>query len=157
MINNIEERGIHMRKIGKTILTVTVILLSLLAAGLTALNFGIKLVDQSGWYQSQSGAVYYLDWEGEPQTGWKTLGGSRYYFDPSRQGAMTVGWLEIEDAWYYFDDAGVQQTGWLDLLGSRFYLRSDGTMAIGWQEVNGENYYFDDEGELQVGWLDLDA
>lgn len=146
-----------MRRIGKTILTVIVILLSLLAAGLTALNFGIKLVDRSGWSQSQSGGVYYLDWEGHPQTGWKTLGGSRYYFDPLRQGVMTVGWLEIGDGWYYFDDSGVMQTGWLDLLGSRFYLRDDGTMATGWQEVDGENYYFDEEGELQVGWLDLDG
>ena len=145
-----------MRKIGKSILTIVVILFSLLAAGLTALSFGMKLVDQSGWSQSQSGAVYYLDWEGQPQTGWKSIGGSRYYFDPVRHGAMTVGWLQIEDSWYYFDDSGMMQTGWLDLLGSRFFLRQDGSMAIGWQEVDDEHYYFDEEGELQVGWLELD-
>lgn len=146
-----------MRKIGKTILTICVVFLSLIAMGLTALTFGIKLVDQSGWSRSKSGDVYYLDWEGYPQTGWKTVDGSLFYFDPLRQGAMAKGWLKIDEKWYFFDDSGTMQTGWLDLLGSRFYLCEDGTMAIGWQEVDEGQYYFDDEGELQSGWLDLDG
>lgn len=146
-----------MRKIGKTILTIFVVLFSVTALGLTALTFGIKLVDQSGWSRTKSGGVYYLDWEGNPQTGWKTIDGSQYYFDPLREGLMVQGWLQIEDAWYYFDDSGILQTGWLDLSGSRFYLREDGTMASGWQEVDEGLYYFDEEGELETGWLDLDG
>ena len=146
-----------MRKIGKTILTIVVVLFSVLAAGLTALSFGIKLVDRSGWAQNRAGELYYLDWVGEPQTGWKTLEGNRYYFDPQHQGAMTKGWLEIDSQWYYFAENGVMQTGWMDLLGSRFYLNADGTMVSGWQEVDGKPYFFDDEGEMQIGWLEVDG
>ena len=157
MMKKIKGRGKQMRKIAKSILTITVVLFTLCAVVLTAFNFGIKLVDRSGWSQNQSGAVYYLDWEGKPQTGWKTINGNRYYFDPQRHGSMTKGWLEIQDAWYYFDDSGIMQTGWLDLMGSRFYLLPDGTMVTGWKEVDSNHYYFDDEGEMQVGWLDLDG
>ena len=144
-----------MRKIGKSILTVIVILLFIVAVGMTALNFGIKLVDQSGWQQSQTGVVYYLDWEGAHQTGWKTIEGNQYYFDPQHQGAMARGWLEIDGLWYYFGDDGIAKTGWQDLLGSRFYLFEHGPMALGWQEIDGEKYYFDEEGEMQLGWLEL--
>ena len=146
-----------MRKIGKTILTICVVFFAVIAMGLTALTFGIKLVDQSGWAHAKSGDVYYLDWEGVPQTGWKTIEGRQYYFDPMRQGSMAKGWLEIDERWYYFDDSGVVQTGWLDLMGSRFYLCGDGTMATGWQTVDNGQYFFDDEGELQSGWLELDG
>lgn len=144
-----------MRKFGKTILTIVVVLLCVVAAVLTALNFGIKLVDRSGWARDQAGAYYYLDWSGDPQSGWKTLEGCRYYFDPLHQGAMTQGWLEIDGKWYYFAESGVMQTGWMNLLDSRFYLNNDGTMACGWQEVDGKKYYFDEEGEMQTGWLEL--
>lgn len=145
-----------MRKIGKSFLIVFVLLLSLAAAGMTALSFGIKLVDQSGWHQAQNGAVYYLDWEGTHQTGWKTVDGNLHYFDPDREGVMARGWQEIDDLWYYFDDAGVIHTGWLDLLGSRYYMLEHGPMASGWQTIEGKQYYFDQEGELQVGWLYLE-
>ena len=146
-----------MRKVGKFILTVIVTVLFLAALGLTALNFGIKLVDRSGWSRSQSGAVYYLDWEGDPQTGWKTIDGNCYYFDPQRGGAMAQGWLELETGWYYFGNNGIMQTGWLDLSSSRFYLREDGTMASGWQEVDGDLYYFKEDGQLTIGWMEQDG
>lgn len=102
---------------------------------------------KSGWTYTESGAVYYLDEEGLALTGWQTVDGIRYYFDPAQQGARVTGWLELPEGKYYFDPMGALQTGWLLFAGEEYYLRSDGSMARGQVTIDGKNYFFTSSGK----------
>ncbi len=109
-----------------------------------------------GWLQ-ENGQVYYLDAQGNPFTGWQTLEGKRYYFDPSQAGAMTTGWLNLEDQTYYLDAQGVLQIGWITVAGQRYYMRRDGSMHTGWLADQQGKAYFSQDGTLYTGWLETEA
>lgn len=105
--------------------------------------------DGSGWF--------YMNSEGQPQTGWFEKDGLRYYLDDST-GRMYKGWKLLSDKWYFFNDAGAMNTGWLLDNGSRYYLDSNGSMVTGWLELNNQYYYMDTtSGKMATGWLDLNG
>lgn len=56
--------------------------------------------------------------------GWRSLGGSWYWFDDS--GAMATGWRQVGGAWYYFSGSGAMaHDAWV----GDYYLQSSGAMA----------------------------
>ena len=54
--------------------------------------------------------TYYFDKNGDMFTGWlKTVDNKTYFFDTdktSNEGAMAIGWKEIQGDWYYFNIDG---------------------------------------------------
>lgn len=131
-------------------------------------------VDQGGWEITEN-SCRYLDEDGDPVTGWQTVEGTEYYFDPA-DGQLHTGWLELGDrlyylnsngrrvtGWqsidsstYYFSDDGVMATGWLEEGATRFYLDGNGHPVSGWQEIEGQLYYFNEDGGLRVGFLETE-
>lgn len=78
------------------------------------------------WYKTQSGKYYYTDSDGDKCIGWRTINGSKYYFDDS--GYMKKGWFKDENGKYY-------------------YLRSDGRAAVDCTlKISGKAYSFDKNG-----------
>lgn len=77
-------------------------------------------------------------------TGWKDLGGNRYYMDTD--GHMVTGWVAVDGKRYYMDAAGHMVTGWQNVGDKWYYLDSNGQMVTGWQKLvsAGESdwYYF---------------
>ena len=105
--------------------------------------------------------------------GWKTLGGSWYWFANSASatqnswikqggtwywltdsGAMATGWAKAADGkWYYFDGSGAMQTGWAKVGGAWYYLSGSGAMQTGWLKLGGTWYWLDPEsGAMATGW-----
>ena len=103
-------------------------------------------VPASGWAETSAG-IAYLDEEGMPLTGWQTMQGSTYYFDPEQNGKMVTGWLDLPEGRYYFDGMGILHTGWLELPEGLFYMTRDGSMAVGAVEVEGVTRYFTADGK----------
>ena len=113
----------------------------------------------TGW-QEVKGIWYYYDAQGKPVTGFKTIGGKKYYFTDSRlsgytaakKGQMVTGWKKIADKFYYFTDSqypagkteGQMLNGWRTIGGNRYYLGSDGARRTGFQTIDGKKYYFSD-------------
>ena len=113
-------------------------------------------IDQSGWHTLKDGGTCYLDEDGDPVTGWKTLDGNTYYFDPVTC-SMQTGWLETDDGRYYLGSDGIRKTGWQTVDGLRYYLNDAGLMQTGWQEADGHRIYLNANGNPHTGWLEQDT
>lgn len=145
-----------MSKAGKIISYISGVLLVLLATAfsLSYFVYRVPLFDQSGWFEADSGNVYHWDYYGKPQTGWQTISGRRYFFDPEN-GIMHTGWLDTREGRRYFAADGAMQTGWIELPDGCYFLEDNGVAHIGWMETGDGDYYFDARGTMQTGWLQL--
>jgi len=131
---------------------------------------------------NSDGGWYYLDGSGKVVTsGWKTIGGKKYYFDSD--GTMKYGWFTDNDSRYYLgtQDEGDAKTGWLCLDFDKENLPEDGTVSTQetsgsdsskwfyfqangkmvkssgsgnytYKTINGNRYYFDENGVMTTGW-----
>lgn len=106
-------------------------------------------------------------------TGWKTIGGKTYYFDPGTgamargtaniggkyyilhptQGHTLRGWQKDEYGhWYYLASDGSFTPGWIYDSGVYYYIDFFSGMLTGICEVSGRQYFFDASGRMVVGW-----
>ncbi|GAA0077087.1 hypothetical protein UT300005_14650 [Clostridium sp. CTA-5] len=82
---------------------------------------------KSNWYKDMSsGKWYFLNSDGNMETGWLTSAGTWYYLDES--GAMQTGWLSNGGKWYYLSESGAMKTGWIIDNGKYYYLSQSGAM-----------------------------
>lgn len=167
---------------------IVVLLISILI--IAALGVGAYLIasnDQNqtaaGLY-SENGDYFYYDEDGNYVTGWQTIDGHRYYFDPDT-GMAVQGWFTDEDgAIYYFGPEGYALTGeqviggktytfdedgrlltdaeqsdyvWQTKDGKTYCVDADGNYVTGLAEINGALYYFDEDGVRQSGWHTIDG
>ncbi len=102
-----------------------------------------------GWVMN--GLNWYYMSSGKLQTGWRSISGSRYWFDPYT-GAMATGWIWDGSAWYYANVIGGMQTGWVSNGGLWYYLGDSGAMTIGWCMVDDSWYYLSCSGVMLTGW-----
>ena len=103
------------------------------------------------WYGDGSKSLY--DANGRRQSGWQTIGGRRYYFDPKT--GNSVRWSQkIGDAWYYFDGNSCMATGLVTWYGSgsKSLYDTDGKRLSGWQNYGGKRYYFEPATGNSVRW-----
>lgn len=86
---------------------------------------------------------YLFSAEGNMMTGWQTINGVNFYYDPV-DGAMVRGWLGDMTARYYLSPLdGHMMTGLQAIDGQVYYFDQTGKMATGWQNLGGLNFYFD--------------
>ena len=102
-----------------------------------------------GWVMN--GLNWYYMSSGKLQTGWRSISGSWYWFDPYT-GAMATGWIWDGSAWYYANVIGGMQTGWVSNGGLWYYLGDSGAMTIGWCMVDDSWYYLSCSGVMLTGW-----
>ncbi len=124
------------------------------------------VMDGLSWYYMSSGKL---------QTGWRSISGSWYWFDPSAGamasgwiwdgsnwyyanviGRMQTGWVSNGGLWYYLGDSGAMTIGWCMVDDSWYYLSCSGVMLTGWQKVGGSWYLLDDSGAMKTGWQRVD-
>lgn len=128
------------------------------------------LLDENGvWRHAQGwnkadGAWFYLDANGERQTGWLLDGGKWYYLEPSENaeyghGQMYDGgriYVAEDDAYYYFQYDGAMVAGWYNyggagsVYGDWVYCAANGTPHDGWL-LSGGKWYYIDEGHMYTG------
>lgn len=122
-----------------------------------------------GWF-TYLGATYYLTSSGAA-TGWKDIGGDRYYFN--KDGKLQTGFVKVGGKRYLLDEDGVLQLetdepgvtidetgvchikkGWYkDSKGRYFYRNSDGSIAKKkWITTNGKKYYVGSTGCRVTGF-----
>ena len=134
-------------------LLIFLLVLSIALAGMILVPrylLGIDIFDRSGW-DTSSGQYRYLDYRGNPITGWQTIEGNWYYFEPGT-GNMAADWLELEGSLHYFGSDGVLKTGWLALKDGTYYADPETRAAVtGWQELEGKTFYFDEKGRMADG------
>ena len=97
-----------------------------------------------GWLKNANGDYrYFLYRDGRMLTGWNTIGGKKYYFDPET-GIRYEGLHTIDGKKYYFNAVkGYMQTGWFKTqYGNYYYFGDDGVMRTGQQTIDAEEYYF---------------
>ena len=113
----------------------------------------------SGW-ETVDGKRYYYDPEtGEMQTGWLVLtNGSisrRYFF--GEDGAVMTGFFRTDtntSPVYYADEEGAVVKGGIHTIdGKPYWFYEDGSLHTGWQTVNGKRYFYDPvTGEITFGY-----
>lgn len=135
---------------------------------------GLDIFDRSGWDTGKNGTRRYLDYSGEPLTGWQTLeDGQLCYFSNSGilqtglfrlngkayywEDGIKSGWVTIDGVEYYIQPDLAVKTGWIDRSGALHYYHEDGTAAIGWTDIGKHRYYFNEKGQMQTGWLTLEG
>lgn len=73
--------------------------------------------DANVWNYFKNGKIVKNDWVEK-----------KYYLNEN--GAMTLGWKQINNSWYYFNKySGVMKIGWFKDGSNWYYLNQDGTMA----------------------------
>ena len=102
-----------------------------------------------GLLEMEDGIRCFGETYGIMQTGWKTVDGKKYYFDPDTglavQGFFTTG---DYNNMYYSDGMNGLLTGWQTIDDKEYYFGSDGIMFRGLTNIEGKRYYFDvDTGE----------
>ena len=95
------------------------------------------------WQQQSNGAWKYQELDGSFAKGWKLVGGTWYYLDPST-GIMKTGWQTIGNNKYYLHPWGAMQgEGWFKQGDDWYWITASGAAAIDWTLVNGAWYYMD--------------
>lgn len=78
--------------------------------------------------------------------GWYTRGGKTYYYV---SGKKTTGFKKIGGKKYYFNKNGVRKDGWITVNGFRYYLE-DCIVQTGWQTIGGVRYHFKNNGKMSI-------
>lgn len=112
---------------------------------------------RDGWVEV-GGLRYYYE-GGEPFEGPLFLGGSWYWLDPARGGAMATGVACIDGSWYRYGADGRMVTGWHSDGGRSYYYDPlDGTLTFRNRCVDGSWYWFDlAEGYMWTGPAYIDG
>ena len=96
----------------------------------------------------------YFGSDGAALSGWQTVGGKRYYFDPTNwnHGYRWEHWMGGK--LYYFDSDCHMWTGWLtwNKDRTRSYFGSDGAAVSGWKSDGSKRYYIADKTRRTVRW-----
>ena len=139
-------------------------------------GISVRSIVPEGWIQNKiTGKMMHFT-DGESDTGWQTIDGNKYYFDPENgfmvtgwqsidgnyyylgeDGAMFTDWQQISGNGYYFGTNGIMRTGWKDISGKRYYFGTDGVMRTGWKDISGKRYYFGTDGVRRIGWKDING
>ncbi|MBR5267967.1 MAG: SH3 domain-containing protein [Lachnospiraceae bacterium] len=80
---------------------------------------------------------------------WSLVENEWYYLN--EQGEKQTGWIKDQGNYYYLDVHGVMQTGWVEFSGSWYYFADDGSMVSGEQTIRGIDYSFSEHGWLIEG------
>ena len=133
--------------------------------------FSDKGVMQTGWIKytdtwtdSDGNTHTDVDWlyansSGVLQSGWQTIGGKKYYFDPSGFYMYCGDIYEIDGVKYFFSDSGALANGWAKYIytyeswdtgpktpyTSWYYTDANGVVQYGWKKIGSSWYYFDSE------------
>ena len=94
-------------------------------------------VKTTGW-QKVGPTWYYMDANGVMQTGWITLGGTKYLLR-DWGGMAANGWYQIGGKWYYFNSwGGMEKNSWIYGLKKKwYYVGSDGAMLTNTRTPDG--------------------
>lgn len=122
---------------------------------------GDQAVDPSlsGWVTGSDGVARYYDEDThKPHSGWLDQGDDRFYCDAD--GAMHVGWLELEGKGYWLSDGRDESIAkgtlardrWLRLDDKTYHIEPDGSASEGWCTIDEQTYCFDDVGAMRTGW-----
>lgn len=104
-----------------------------------------------GWVD-YNGKRYYCDpANAVVRTGWLPTGDGRYYY-LGPDGAMSVGFTQIDTSVYYFGADGIMVTGLADIAEQKYLFQADGKMYTGWYAPGDFIYYFAADGHMVHGW-----
>ena len=101
-------------------------------------------ITNTGWYQ-EGGVWFYRGADGNLCRGWQTIGGKKYYFDPTHAYMYSDGWqyIQEESKKYYFTANGDLYTGWLEDSEFGWYYIKEGLYHDGWIQIGTVWYYID--------------
>lgn len=136
----------------------------LLLAGPGCLSSFAHTKDESiylsgSWVKDEVGWRFYSQWNSTYPSGkWAEYQGNSYYFMDN--GYMATGWLSLNGHWYYFNptkgkEEGAMMTGWIQSPGydGVFYTNQIGIMVTGWHKIDGYWYYFNQNTEGVAGMM----
>lgn len=119
----------------------------------------------AGW-QGSTGKWWYSYGDGTWASGWTTINGLTYYFDPNNNDYMVHGWLSSGNKYFMgtpgqMDSGALYTFGWLndkenggtDAKPLWYYFEKNGAMAHGWVEYKGERYYMGEPGYPDTGLM----
>ena len=91
-----------------------------------------------------NGKKYYVNSDGEAQTGWLRLADWQMYFDPETYQAAT-GITSIDGKTYLFDANGAEvlESRTEVVNGKKYWFQPDGTLLSGWCKLGDWTMYFD--------------
>ena len=139
-----------------TVLALLILLLTGVAVFALMGNEIMEIINpvKNDWVEEEN-RRYYHDEDGDHVTGWFVHEGNTYYLNPLKDGAMHIGWIELDGRSYYMDLQGCMLTGWQEIDGETYYLSDNGAKAIGWITLEEGTYYLNENGNPVSGWLEL--
>lgn len=100
---------------------------------------------KTGWQKSAAGYKWRYKNGTYAKNTWKTINGSKYYFNA--KGYRATGLTKIKGESYYFTSSGKLYTGWMTISGKKYYFTSKG-MYRGFHTIGQKKYYFRAKGTL---------
>ncbi len=115
---------------------------------------------QKGLVKIDKEDLFFFDLDtGKMVTGWMTVDGVTYYFQPGSGIAVKDGFFNIGGETYYFNKLGGLESGMRKVDDDRYYLdQNTSELTHGFQLIGDSLYYMDaGTGEVQTGWFDVDG
>ena len=108
--------------------------------------------------------IFYMNRNGEIQTGFQTINGTAYYFATATssidsgekvgqmlKGIQTITSGKVKHTYFLGENTGRVVTGWItaDKDGERYYMDEYGVIQTGLKTIGENDYYFDEKGVMQ--------
>ncbi len=105
------------------------------------------------------GATYLIAEDGTKLTGFRTVDGKNYYFDPKKGTMQKSTWITVDGNKYYAKaDCQIAKNEIVDKWGSRYIFDAEGVMQTGFVAYDGKDYYCDAKGHmLKNSWITVEG
>ncbi|MCM1008472.1 MAG: hypothetical protein NC485_11210 [Ruminococcus flavefaciens] len=102
--------------------------------------------DRIRFTANADGALFYYDSAGNPLIGEQEIGGIPYYF--AANGVLKTGWRTVFGKRYYYDpQTGNMQLGWVEYSDRLYYISlTEGKLVNQHRTIDGKRYWFDSYG-----------
>ena len=104
----------------------------------------------SQWYKDDNGRFFYYDENGEFLTGEQEIDGELYLF--SKNGVLKTGWRTVGGSRRYYDaESGKPVYGWIEYCGKKYYVSESGNGKLSGcicENENGESVLLGEKGEF---------
>ena len=105
------------------------------------------------------GSTYLITEDGEKLTGFQSVDGKDYYFEPKKGAMVKSNWITVDGNKYYAKaDGQIAKNEIVEKWLTKYIFNEEGVMQTGFATLDGKDYYCNEKGAMQKStWITVDG